>query len=48
MYKIIQKNNKAVHSIGYFDREKAQKRIDSGDCLKYWIDKDAIFEVIEM
>ncbi len=48
MYKIVEKNNhNAVHSVGYFSKEKAQKRIDDGECKKYWINKDAEFVVIE-
>jgi hypothetical protein len=48
MYKIVEKgDHNAVHSIGYFNKEKAQERIDSGECKKYWINKEAEFEVIE-
>ncbi len=48
MYKIVEKdNNNAVHSIGQYDKEKAQKRIDSGECKKYWENKEAEFIVIE-
>jgi len=47
-YKIVEKGNKnAVHSVGYYDKQKAQDRIDSGDCLKYWINKEAEFIVVE-
>lgn len=47
-YKIVEKeNNLAVHSVGYYSKENAQKRIDDGECIKYWINKDAKFEVIE-
>ena len=41
-YKIVAKTDRlAVHSIGYFGeegRKKAQDRIDSGCCSKYWMD----------
>ena len=48
MYKIVEKDNyNAVHSVGYHSKEKAQNRIDSGDCLKYYINKNAQFIVIE-
>ena len=47
-YKIVEKDNhNAVHSLGYYSKEKAQQRIDSGECKKYWMDKEAEFEVIE-
>jgi len=47
-YKIVEKDNKlAVHSIGYYNKEKAQARIDSGECIKYWMNKEAKFVVIE-
>lgn len=47
-YKIVEKNNPlAVHSVGYYDKEKAQERINSGDCKKYWMNKEAEFIVIE-
>lgn len=39
-YKIVAKNNNlAVHSVGYYDRAKAQRMIDSGECARYWLDK---------
>lgn len=48
-YKIVEIGNEnAVHSVGYYDREKAQARIDSGECLKYWSNKDAKFKVVEV
>ncbi len=48
MYKIVEKDdNYAVHSIGYYSKEQAQERIDSGECKKYWINKGAEFIVIE-
>jgi hypothetical protein len=48
MFKIVEKgDHHAVHSIGYFQKEKAQARIDSGECIKYWTNKEAEFEVIE-
>jgi len=47
-YKIVEKDDHyAVHSIGYYDKQKAQDKVDSGECKKYWINKDAEFEVIE-
>ena len=47
-YKIVEKdNNLAVHSIGYYSKEKAQNRIDQGECIKYWINKNAEFIVLE-
>lgn len=43
-YKIVAKNDKlAVHSVGYHGeqgRDKAQRKIDSGECAKYWADKE--------
>lgn len=43
-YKIVAKNDHlAVHSVGYYGvsgREKAQNRVDSGDCAKFWMDKE--------
>ena len=43
-YKIVAKNNPhAIHSVGYFGdygRRKAQKRCDSGECARYWMDKE--------
>jgi len=49
MYKIVEKENRlAVHSIGYYDKKRAQKRIDTGDVKKYWLHKEAEFIVVEM
>ena len=43
-YKIVAKNDKlAMHSSGYYGeqgKEKAQGKIDSGECAKYWADKE--------
>lgn len=50
-YKIVEKGNiRAIHSVGYYGEEgknKAQKRIDTGECHKYWSDKDKEFIVVE-
>ena len=50
-YKIVEKDNiYAVHSVGYYGdagKEKAQKRIDTGECHKYWSDKGKDFIVVE-
>lgn len=47
-YKIVEKNNMhAVHSVGYYSKEKAQARIDSGECSKYRSDKSTEFILIE-
>lgn len=47
-YKIVEKDNHlAVHSVGYYDKQRAQDRVDSGECKKYWTNKEAEFEVIE-
>jgi len=47
-YKIVERDDhNAVHSIGYHDRQKAQDRVDSGECKKYWVNKEAEFVVIE-
>jgi hypothetical protein len=41
MFKIVAKENPLfLHSSGYYDREKAQARIDSGDVYKYLYEKD--------
>lgn len=48
MYKIVEKNNNlALHSRGYSTKEKAQERIDSGECHKYMADKTLEYIVIE-
>ena len=47
-YKIVERDNHlALHSIGYYSKEKAQTRIDSGECIKYWGNKDAEFVVVK-
>jgi len=50
-YKIAERDDKnAVHSIGYHGesgKERAQKRIDSGECIKYWTNKGTNFVVVE-
>lgn len=50
-YKIVEKNDiYSIHSIGYYGDEgkkKAQQRIDTGECRKYWSDKSKEFIVVE-
>lgn len=50
-YKIVEKENRlAVHSCGYYGdtgKNKAQAIIDSGYCIRHWMNKDAEFIVIE-
>ena len=48
MYKIIEKDNpNHVHSVGYYSKDIAQKRIDSGDAVRYYKDKTLKFIVVE-
>jgi hypothetical protein len=47
---VTKKDHLAVHSVGYYSRERAQQVVDSGECGKYWSDKEQAacgFEVIE-
>jgi hypothetical protein len=50
-YKIVEKNNiRAVHSVGYYGeagKQKAQNRIDTGECHRYWSNKGVDFIVVE-
>lgn len=44
VYKIVAKDDSlAVHSVGYFGdygKAKAQECIDSGECARFWMDKE--------
>jgi len=47
---VAKKDHLAVHSVGYYSKERAQKIVDSGECGRYWTDKELAaggFEVIE-
>lgn len=50
-YKIVAKGDRlAVHSVGYWSRERAQAVVDSGEAGRYWEDKELAaqgFEVVE-
>lgn len=49
-WKIVEKKDRlAVHSIGYHGESgklKAQERIDSGYCIRHWLNKKAKFIVV--
>ncbi len=49
-WKIVEKDDRlAVHSTGYHGdsgKQRAQERIDSGYCIRHWLNKKAAFIVV--